>query len=374
MRITLITLIWLLAINQTFAAAKATIKNHYARSITRYSSDIKTRNPSEEKIDHGLLLKEWQDWILANPIIVNYLNTLMVYASRQDFALTVPSGYSVKHVQSIGSFRAIVSHLAAQIRVAFGDARKDLNRVHAGMENVPRELKSMVVFIKHAPFELLMMSFPDSFNDIERLVNDSLGALSKPEKTFQQVLHLLTEIDYLLNNTKNDSILAWQVHDIRIQWTYLTELIIELGKRAQVTINSFLLQFNWILAEFIRPDMVLSDSNRNFMLSLLLPKIVEIDQTSDLLGCITKAYTEISSLYSDEEMNAYGHLLQLPTEEQRKLYLKKFQRDLVPQVIRNARLALHHHTQYLRRDRNRRKDYEKFLSETSPTDLISVLG
>ncbi|CAF0809563.1 unnamed protein product [Adineta ricciae] len=373
MRITLITLIWLLAINQTFAAAKATIKDHYVRSIADYSRDIKARDPSEEKIDHGRLLKEWQDWILANPIIVNYLNTLMVHTSRQDFALIVPSSYSVKYVQSIGSFHATVSHLAAQIRVAFGDARKDLNRVHAGMENVPRELKSMVVFIKHAPFELLMMSFPDSFNDIERLVNDSLGALNKPEKVFQQVLNLLTEIDYLLNNT-NNSILAWQVHDIRIQWTYLTELIIELGKRAQVTINSFLLQFNWILAEFIRPDMVLSDSNRNFMLSLLLPKIVEIDQTSDVLGCITKAYTEISSLYSDEEMNGYGHLLQLPTEEQRKLYLKKFQRDLVPQVIQNARLALHYHTQYLRRDRNRRKDYEKFLSETSPTDLINVLG
>lgn len=337
-------------------------------------SGIAVKDPPEEKIDYGRLLKEWQDWVLANPIVVNYLNTLMVHTSRQDFTLVVPLGYSVKHVQSVGSFRATVSQLAAQIRVALGDARKDLNRVHAGMENVPRELKSMVVFIKHAPFELLMISFPDSFNDIERIVNDSLVVLSKPEKVFQEVSNLLTEINYLLNNTKTNSILAWQVYDLRTQWAYLTELIIELAKRAQVTINSFLLQFNWILTEFIRPDMTLSDSNRDFMLSLLLPKIVEIDQTSDLLGFITKVYTEISSLYTDEEMSGYGHLLQLPTEEQRKFYLKKFQRDLVPQVVRNARLALHHHTQYLRRDLNRRKDYEKFLAETSPTDLINVLG
>ena len=35
--LTLVILIWLLAINQTFAAAKTTIKDHYARSITSYS-------------------------------------------------------------------------------------------------------------------------------------------------------------------------------------------------------------------------------------------------------------------------------------------------------------------------------------------------
>ncbi|CAF3639815.1 unnamed protein product [Rotaria sordida] len=297
----------------------------------------------------------------------------MVLASRQDFNFSIPTGYSVKYVQNIGSFRQTTAQLATDMRSSLSSAREDLNRVHTGMERVPDHLKNMVLLIKHAPFDLLLMLFPDSFNNIEKLVNDSLIVLRKPEKNFEKVLNLLTEIDYLLNNTSNDIMIYLQVFDVKTQWTHLTELVTELAKQAERTRESFLLQFNWILKEFIRPDLTFAETHRDFIILLLLPKIVEIDQTSDILGIITKTYTDISFQFTDEQIGGYTHLLLLSKEEDRQRYLKQFQYDLVPQVVQSARLALNRHNEFLQRDRNRREIYEKFLTETSYNDLISLI-
>ena len=312
--------------------------------------------------------------VLANAIVVNYLNSLMVLASRQDFAFIIPIGYSLKYVQDSRSFRQTASQLATQMRGALSGAREDLNRVYIGMERVPDQLKTMVLLVKHAPFELILMFFPNSFQNIETLVNDSLVVLRKPEKNFQQVQNLLTEIDYLLNIGSTDQMISMQIQDVKTQWTLLTDLIIELAKQAERTRESFLLQFNWILTEFTRPDLIFADTYRDFIILLLIPKIVEIDRTSDLLGIISKTYTDISFQFTDEQIGGYGHLLHLSKEEDRQRYLKQFRSDLVPQVIQTARLALERHRAFIQRDKNRRANYEKFLVETSPDDLISLLG
>jgi hypothetical protein len=335
---------------------------------------IVPRNFPENKVDNERLIKEWQDWILSNVITVNYLNSLTVLASRQDFAFTIPNGYSVKYVQNRSSFRQAISHLATQMRIALSGAREDLNRVHTGMERVPNHLRTIILLMKQAPNELLVTLLPDSFNDIEQLVNDSLIVLRKPTKNFEQVLNLLTEIDYLLNVTSTDVTISLNVYDVKIQWTYLTELVTELAERAERTRENFLLQFNWILKEFIRPGLTFNDTHRDFIILLLLPKIVEIDRTSDLLGMVTKTYTDISFQFTDEQIGSYGHLLLLPNEEDRKRYLKQFRYDLPPQAVQIARLALTRHDEFLRRDQNREAIYEKFSNETSYTDLLNMLA
>jgi hypothetical protein len=298
----------------------------------------------------------------------------MVHASRQDFPLTIPNGYSLKHVKNSGSFHQTISQLSAQMSSALTGAREDLNRVHTGMERVPDYLKKMILLLKQEPYELLLMLFPDSFNDTDKLVNDSLIVLRKPEKNFDQVLNLLTEIDYLLSVTSVDQIISLQVYDLKTQWTYLTELVIELAKRAERTRENFVLQFNWILKEFIRPGLNFNDSHRDFIILLLIPKIFEIYRTSDLLGMITATYTDISFKYTDDMIGGNGHLLRLPTEADRQRYLKQFRTDLPTQVVYIARLALKRHGEFLRRDQNRQENSEKILAGTSQTDLISLLG
>lgn len=298
----------------------------------------------------------------------------MVLASRGDFAFSIPSGYVVKYIENPTSFQRTVTQLGTQMRSALTNAREDLNRVYTGMERVPDHLKTMILLLKHAPSELLVMLFPDSFNDIEKLVNDSLVVLRRPHKEFEQVLNLVTEVDHLLSGQSIDSMISLQVLDIKTEWSHLTSLVTALSQRAERTRESFLLQFNWILQQFIRPDIPISDSNRNFTLMILLPKAVEIDQTCDLLGVVTKTYTDISYQYTDSEVNSYGHLLTLSKEEDRKRYLKQFQYDLITKVVPSTRLALQRHVEFLQRDSIRLENFEKFLADTSPTDLINLIG
>jgi len=332
------------------------------------------KNLAGNRIDNGPLLKEWQDWLLANLIAVNYFNSLQALASRPDFGFTIPVGYSVKYVQTSTSFFQTISQLDTQIRSALNGARNDLNRVHTGMKRVPEKLETMALLVKQAPFDLLLALFPDSFNDIEKLVNDSLVVLRKPGKNFEQVLNLLTEIDYLLTVGSNDQMISLQVYDVKTQWALLTQLVIELSNRAEATRESLLLQFNWVLQEFIRSGPTFPDTLRNFILLLLLPKIVEIDRTSDLLVMITKTYSDISSQFTDEQIGGNGHLLLLSQEQERQRYLNKLHRDLPIQVVQIARLALKQHKEFLQRDKNRQANYQTLLAETSHADFTTIIN
>ncbi|CAF1009870.1 unnamed protein product [Adineta steineri] len=218
------------------------------------------------------------------------------------------------------------------------------------------------------------MLFPDSFNEIEKVANESLAVLRKPKKSFEQVLELITEIDYLLTTTQTDPIISLQVSDVKTQWTYLTQMIRELSELAEVTRNNFLFKFNFILERILQPDVGFTVACRDVIISILLPTIIEIDQTSDILETITEVYTEISSRYTDEESGGYGHLIELKKEEDRKRYLNQFRYDLLKQVIEIARLALQRHTEYIRRDKNRKANYTKLLAETSPADLANLIS
>ena len=332
------------------------------------------RSQQETRIDNQYLVERWQDWILANPVTVNHLNCLMTLASKQEFALILPAGYSVKYVRNTGSFRQTVSQLVTEVRGALGNSREDFSRVYNGMEKVPAHLKTTVLLLKHASVELLNLFFPDTFRDIEQLVNNSLVVLRRPEKTFQDVLNLMTEIDYLLRQTSADQAIVLEMSDVKTQWKRLTDLALELAQRAERMRESFLFQFNWILTEFIRPNLTLAESHRDFIIQILLPKLVEIDQTCDLLGSISQTYTEISSKFTDDQIGGYGHLLHLSQEAERKKYLLAFRSSLSSQVVYGARLALKRHTEYNQRDRNRKASFERFLTETSIDDLMHLLG
>lgn len=280
--------------------------DHFLKGISGDFRDL--------KIDNEHLIGKWQDSVLANAIVTNYLNSLTVLASRQDFPLTVPDGYSVKYIQNPSSFQQTSSQLATEMRKALTDAREDLNRVHIGMGPVPDDLKEIVILLKQAPYDLLLILFPNSFNKIEKLVNDSLIVLRKPKQNFEQVLNLLIEIDYLLSFTSTtDHIISLQVNDIKDQWTYLTELINELARLAETAHESFLLQFNWILQTLTSPGFPFVDDHRDFILLFLMSKIIELDQTSDLLSLVTETYT-------DQQISSYGHLILLTDEKIRKQF------------------------------------------------------
>lgn len=67
-----------------------------------------------------------------------------------------------------------------------------------------------------------------------------------------------------------------------------------------------------------------------------MPKIIELDRTSDLLGIVTETCTDISFKFTDEQISSYAHLLLLTKEVEQKQYLN----ELPPVAVQIARLAL----------------------------------
>lgn len=330
-------------------------------------------NFAKSRVKNDYLIDKWQDLILANLISVNYFNSLLVLSSANDFSFTTPAGYLRQHVENENSFHNTITKLSAQMRAALIGARQDLNRVHIGMKSVPDHLKNMALLVKEAPFDLLVTLFPDSFDNIEKLVNESLIVLRKPEKDFEKLLNFLTEIDYLLKVGSVDQRISLQVSDVKAQWAFLSELISELAKQAERTRENFLLQFSWVLQEFLRAGPSFPDDLRDFIISLLLPKMVEIDQTCDVLGMVTKTYYEISSRFTDEQIGGNAHLLLLSQEQKRREYINQFRHDLTPQAVQMARFALKEQEEFLQRDQKRQTDYETFLINTSNTTLTKLI-
>ena len=316
------------------------------------------------------LLEQWQDWIQGQLISVNYLNRLMALTATNSFPLVVPANYSVRHVQNTYSFSQTVDQLNTQMRNALTGARQDLSRVHTGMEHVPKHLQTISILVKEAPFDLLITELPKSSDDIERLVNESLLVLRKPVKEFGEVLSLLTEINDLLVINLNQQLISLQLQlrDLRSHWIAINTLMIELTKRAETTREHLLLQFSWVLQEFVRAGSSFPDSLRQFVISLLLPKMVEIDRTADLLGMISKTCSDISFQFSDEQIGSNGNLLLLEIQD-RLRYFNQFRHDLPSEVVQIARLALKRHKDFLHRDQHRQVDYETILTKTSNADL-----
>ena len=109
------------------------------------------------------------------------------------------------------------------------------------------------------------------------------------------------------------------------------------------------------------------------MISLLLPKMVQIDQTCDLLGMVTRTYYEISSRFTDEQIGGNAHLPLINQEQYRRQYLNQFRHDLPPQAVQIARLALKEQKEFLQRDQKRQTGYETFLANISNATLPKLI-
>lgn len=292
------------------------------------------------------------------------MNILRVLASKTDLSINIPPDYSIKYIPYTNLFQGAITYLATEISTALDDARINLNRVDVGMARVPELLKTIILLVEEASYTMLMTEFPESFNTVEQLVNESLTVLRKPEQSFKQVLNILTELEFLTNapHTSDQQILSLQIADLKSQWMLLAELMTELSKLAETTREYFLLQFNWVLKEFIRSGPNFPDILREFIISLIKPKVIEIDRASDILGTITKSYSDASSQITDEYINGNGHLLGLTNDVDRQRYINQFRHDLPMQAVQIARLALKQHKEFLQKDKYRQAGYENIIA------------
>ncbi|CAF5121241.1 unnamed protein product, partial [Rotaria magnacalcarata] len=204
----------------------------------------------------------------------------------------------------------------------------------------------------------------------ETYINESLLILKNPRAKTEQVKDLIVELESLISNVSSEYAVSSQIEDVQAQWILFNDLFAQLAIQAENGIHDFLLQFNWVLEQFIQLNV---SSHRDLILNLLKPKVIEIDRTIDLLKIISETSVQISSTYTNQKMTDNTNLILLSNEEQRKEAIKNHRYELQPVAVKFARIALQRHDEFLARTANREKAYEDFLSEMSTADLSILL-
>jgi len=295
----------------------------------------------------------------------------MVLASRSDFSLMNTSNHCTTYINDPNSFRQTISQLADNIRRVLISIYEDLNRVHLGLERTSLHLKTTLLLIKKGSNNTININLPKLLKKSENIVNESLILLKNPPTKIQPVKDLLIELDSLITMATSDNTITLQVEDVKTQWILLTDLFIQLAIQAEKTINSFLLQFNWIIEQFNQLDI---ENYRDLIIDLLKLKVIEIDRLTDLFLIISKTYVDISYEYSNIKLNTNTNLLLISTEQERKEIIKQHRYELQPEAVKIARIALQRHDEFLQRNSNRQIIYEKFLNEMSENDLDILLS
>lgn len=106
-------------------------------------------NSTKTLVINDHLVEQWQSLIQGQLISANYLNRLMTLTAGTNFALIVPSYYSVLCVQNTNSFPQAITQLSEQIHSALIGAHRDLNRVHTGVKRVPKHLQTISIPVKN---------------------------------------------------------------------------------------------------------------------------------------------------------------------------------------------------------------------------------
>jgi hypothetical protein len=324
-----------------------------------------------EKTDDHLLIDQWQDDVLGNALVANYLNILMVFASRTDFSLIDSSNSCTTYITNPNSFRQTISQLATNIRRNMLDVYQAFSRIHLGLERIPLHLKTTLLLIKIGKNDTINTNLPKLLEKGENIVNESLLILKNPQTKIEEVKNLLTELHSLISTFTSDNMIPLQIEDVETQWILLNDLFTQLAIQAEKVTNHFLLQFNWIIEQFDRLDI---DQHRDLIINLLKPKAIEIDRSADLLSIISQTYVDISIEYSNIKITTNTNLIQTSTEEERKEIIKQHRYELQPEAVKIARRALKRQDEFFQRNDNREILYEKFLNEMTENDLEILLS
>ncbi|CAF0809543.1 unnamed protein product [Adineta ricciae] len=336
-------------------------------AISIFAEDIsQNKTTTEEKF-----IDQWQDNVLSHVFLTNYLNHLLVHTSRTDFLLRNNSAQCTLHIPTTHSFRQTVSQLNNNIRSVLLGIHADFDRTQIHLKNIPTHLKLILLLIKKGNQTLIQSKLPHLLKQMENVARESLVKFQNPTDKITSIKNYLLELNSLISTIAVDTTIALQVEDVKDQWISLSHLLNQLANQAETNSNSIILQFKWILEQFIQLDI---DLHRDFVINLLKTKVIDIDRMTDLLTIICETFQDISSEYSNEKLINNGHLISLPTEQERKQFIRQYHYELQPELVKFTRLALKRHEEYLRRERDRQITYEDFLIQASQSDLDLLLS
>ena len=318
--------------------------------------------------------RDWEDLILSGPTTVNFLGLLMISASRSDIALTSRPQHSVQFIQNTNSLHVTLFQVASSMQMTFHDAHGDLVRTCLYMDQIPEHMKATLMLIKMASDELMQTLLPYSLRNIDRDTTEAL-TFSKPMLSrFIQTGKLIDEVVAVISSTLSDVVTSIDDYyylsevetyaiDLQVQWYLLVELFIQFSDMVELIRKN-------VKENFMNPVQQAQDGNgvnividRLSCLQTLIPSTITIDHSAHFLRMMVHTYVKIYNTFMITQVNQTGSLLALQTESMRITNRRDLFKTTLAQSIAVARLASVEHTEFIRIDIDRQKEYTLLLLE-----------
>ena len=318
--------------------------------------------------------REWEDLMLAGPLVVNYFNLLMVLVSRGSENLVIPENYTVQHVQNTGYLREVLYQLSSSMQSAFQMAYDDLFRTQNAMEQIPDHITATLFLIKSAQNNVLSELFPYPLRNTNRATNEGSTVSNPVVNKFIAVQSIIDELVRILDHTMivaSNKIYFTEANmyakDIQTQWNVLVKLFRKFSERADLTQTTIHNNFTDPINDAKQANKISSASQRTGQLKNLVPSAVFIDQSAYLLGIMARTYSEISTdhvINQIAESIDIGHLF---SESDRILEQRATWQRAVSQSVKVARLAQDRHDGFAATSTNRQAEYNKYLQASIKT-------
>ncbi|CAF4337865.1 unnamed protein product [Rotaria sp. Silwood2] len=261
---------------------------------------------------------EWTHLLIAGPLVINYVNSLLVYASKRDFPFIRPSNINILHIQDINSFRETISQISD---VAYST----LLNIHIAMLRVQFNVQHLSSYIRTA---------------VELLISNS--------STFTEFM--LPKILADINRISNESV------------TYTRTTVDKLSYLPDLLSESLIQNFLNIIKDSNSDNFHFDLLDRELILILLIEVGKDIEQEADLLYTMFTAYSDTSSKYIVNQINSIN-LLILQTNDKQSSYLSELSFNTTLMSARVDQLAQDQQNQYIIRRENRHAEYEQLLAQ-----------
>ena len=160
--------------------------------------------------------EDWEKFMVAGPIAVNYVGNLMVrmliflkirllnfvclqqvLASRKDFPFNTPANYQFRYIRFPTSFQATLAQVASEMHSALLGAHTAMDRIQNSVKQIPGHVKTILKLLTSATPSMIKKMLPLSINHIGRLANDNVLLANRTVDQFTNLLNLLDEISEL---------------------------------------------------------------------------------------------------------------------------------------------------------------------------------
>ena len=154
----------------------------------------------DDKLDNELgsqsyIEETWEEVAVAGPTIVNYISSLITLSSTQDFpfASSTPD-HKYEYIKYPNSFRTTLVQISNEMYNAFLDAHTNMDRIQLNMQQIPKDIKTILQLLTSASARLIQSMLPTSLANIERLSKQCADAANSTRNAFSSVTHFLHEV------------------------------------------------------------------------------------------------------------------------------------------------------------------------------------